>query len=169
MQGIRFVRLALVRVVPLALGMLAAVLSGGQAGAAGGEDAIAWYRSLAGHGAVRKAQNIASGAAAPARGKGDARADFYERIRPYLSAGGYYSLFGAGPGTRAPGAPLPAAPRAPVSGSPNELVNDPTGEACFPFPGGCTQSEPSIAVSGSNVVIGFNDSKGSFDGTHDIS
>src|SRR5207249_1241512 len=87
--------------------------------------------------------------------------------RPYLSAGGYHSVFGAGPGTRAPGIPLLAAPPAPAAEPPNELVNEPTGEVCFLS--GCTQSEPSIAVSGSKVVIGFNDSSGHFDGTNDIS
>ena len=45
-------------------------------------------------------------------------------------------------------------------------VNDSRGEVCG---SGCTQSETSIAVSGTDVVIGFNDSRGLFDGTDDIS
>jgi len=62
-------------------------------------------------------------------------------------------------------APFVRGPRVAMPG-PNILVNDPTGESCG---GGCTQSGESIAVSGSSVVIGFNDSKGTFDGTNNVS
>ena len=162
MHGITFARVVGVRV--LALGMLTACVSAGQTLAAGGENGAERYRSLAG-GVVIKKSAIALSPDALAQGKPSVRAEFYGRIRPFLSAGGYYSLFGAGEITRAPEIRLHGATRAPVPELPNKLVNDPSGEECG---SGCVQSEPSIAVSGIHVVIGFNDIiRGAFDGSND--
>lgn len=48
----------------------------------------------------------------------------------------------------------------------NVLVNDRTGEEIDPR--GSVQSETSIAVSGSDIVVDYNDSKGSYDPMHGI-
>ena len=100
-------------------------------------------------------------AAAPAPGKPSPLATFHEHIRPYLSTGGYGRLFGHG---KVVGGGAPRA-FAPTPGG-NVVVNDPTGQTCG---AGCTQSEESIAVSGSDVVIGYNDSEGFVDPTQGIS
>jgi len=84
-------------------------------------------------------------------------AAFHEHIRPYLSAGGYAALFGREK-VRGGAGPVRLAPSPGV----NLAVNDPTGQVCG---GGCAQSEESIAVSGPDLVIGFNDSEGFLDPT----
>jgi hypothetical protein len=57
------------------------------------------------------------------------------------------------------------APQLPTPGG-DVPVNDPTGESCG---AGCVQSETSLAVSGSNLVMGYNDSAGFFDWTEGVS
>src|SRR5438094_7369977 len=159
MQRIRFLELAGAPTAPLVLATLTLLLSAGLPGSAGGADTDALYRALGGRPRDEKASNSApSEPERAADAKSAARAEFHERIKPYLSSGGYYSLFRAarvaGEGAVPSGLPQAIAPE-----SPNVQVNDSRGEVCG---SGCTQSETSIPVPGTHAAIGLSDAHGPF-------
>jgi hypothetical protein len=147
---------------------LSLLLATSAGGAAADEDALERYRSLARPAASEKSANSASSRVRSAfAAKPGSRDEFHERISPYLSSGAYAYLVRRDELSGRAATPLAGEARAPTPEGPNRLVNDPTGEDCF-F-SGCTQNEPSIAAFGTDIVIGFNDSKRSFDGTIDSS
>jgi hypothetical protein len=104
----------------------------------------------------------------PAKESSDRRAAFHRRIAPYLSSGAQAWLSQPSPdagGVRVETTTPLTAPLALVPGT-NVIVNDRTGQTCG---SGCVQSGPTVAVSGTNVVVAYNDSEGVLDPTEGIS